>query len=40
MISCRFIAKKDKLHEDEASSIIIKELWKRLRETYKLRVVK
>ena len=40
MIACCFIAQKDKIHEDEASSIIIKELWKRLRETHRLRVVK
>jgi hypothetical protein len=38
--SCCFIAKRDKIHEDEATSIIIKELWKRLRETHKLRVIK
>lgn len=40
LTSCCFIAKKDKVSEDEASSIIVRELWKRLRETYKLRVVK
>jgi hypothetical protein len=40
MASCCFIAKRDKIHEDEASSIIIRELWKKLRETHKLRVVK
>jgi len=39
MTSCCFLAKKDKISEDEASSIIIRELWKRLRETHKLRVV-
>jgi hypothetical protein len=39
-ISCCFIAKRDKVSEYEASSIIIRELWKRLRESHKLRVVK
>jgi hypothetical protein len=40
MTSCRFFAKKEKVQEDEASSIIIVELWKRLRETHKLRIIK
>jgi hypothetical protein len=40
LTSCCFIAKKDKVSEDEASSVIVRELWKRLRETHKLRVVK
>jgi hypothetical protein len=40
MISCCFIAKRDKVSEDDASSIIIRELWKRLKESHKLRVVK
>jgi hypothetical protein len=40
MTSCCFFAKRDKVSEDEASSIIIRELWKRLRESHKLRVVK
>ncbi len=39
MASCCFFAKKEKVQEDEASSIIIDELWKRLRGTHKLRVV-
>jgi hypothetical protein len=39
MTSCRFFAKKENLHEDEACSIIIRELWKRLRKTHKLRIV-
>ena len=39
MTSCCFFAKKEKVHQDEASSIIIRELWKRLRETHKLRIV-
>jgi hypothetical protein len=37
--SCCFFAKKEKIQEDEASSIIIRELWKRLRESHKLRIV-
>ena len=40
MTSCCFIAGKASVDQDEASSIIIKELWKRLRETHKLRVIK
>ena len=40
MASCCGIAMTDKIHEDTASTIIIKELWKRLRETHRLRVVK
>ena len=39
MASCCFFAKKEKVQEDEASSIIIGELWKRLRKTHKLRIV-
>jgi hypothetical protein len=39
MTSCCFFAKRDKVSEDEASSIIIKELWKRLRETHRIRVI-
>ena len=38
--SCRTIAQTEKIHEDTASTIIIEELWKSLRETHKLRVVK
>lgn len=40
MESCRAVSGKDHIHEDEAAMIIIKELWKRLRETNSLRVVK
>jgi len=40
MASCCTIAEMDKIHEDTASSIIIEELWKTLKETHKLRVVK
>jgi len=39
MASCCTIAKMDKIHEDTASTIIIRELWKILRKTHKLRVV-
>jgi hypothetical protein len=39
MTSCCFFAKRDKVSEDGASSIIIKELWKRLRETHRIRVI-
>jgi hypothetical protein len=37
--SCRQEAKDKYLHWDEASRVIIKALWKRLRKTHKLRVV-
>ena len=40
LTACCFFAKRDKVSEDDASSIIIRELWKRLRDTHKLRVVK
>jgi len=39
MTSCCFISKRDKVQQEEASSIIIKELWKRLKETHRLRIV-
>jgi hypothetical protein len=38
--SCCFIAKKDNLSEDEAAFLIIRELWKKLRKSHKLRIVK
>lgn len=38
--SCSMIVKRINVHENEASAIIIRELWKQLRETHKLRVVK
>jgi hypothetical protein len=38
--SCRFVSKDKYLHWDEAASVIIRELWKRLIETHKLRVLK
>jgi len=37
--SCRFVSQDKYLHWDQASSVIIKELWKKLKETHKLRVV-
>jgi hypothetical protein len=40
MTSCRTIAKRDKIREGTASAIIIEELWEKLRQTHKLRVVK
>ncbi len=40
LTSCRFIAKRDKVSDDEASSIIIRELWKHLKDSHKLRIVK
>ena len=38
--SCREISRDKYLHWDQAASIIIRELWKKLRETHKIRVVK
>ncbi len=40
MKSCRTISKDETLTEADASTVIMKELWKNLRETHKLRVVK
>ena len=37
--SCRFLSQDKYLHWDQAPSVIIKELWKRLRETHRLRIV-
>ncbi len=38
--SCRFVTKNKKLNQDGASLTIIELLWKRLRKTHKIRVVK
>ncbi len=38
--SCRELTDDDNLSESDAAGIIIKELWKKLRETHKLRIVK
>jgi hypothetical protein len=38
--SCCFLAKKDHLSEDEAAFLIMTELWKKLRKSHKLRIVK
>ena len=38
--SCRQIAMDKYLHWDQASGVIIKELWERLKRTHKLKVVK
>lgn len=38
--SCREIARDKYLHWDQAASIIIRELWKKLQINHKLRVVK
>jgi len=38
--SCKFVAGKPDLHPGSASQVIIDQLWKKLRETHKLRVVK
>jgi hypothetical protein len=40
MQSCREILNKNKIQEDEASYIIIRELWRKLRRTHSLRIVK
>jgi hypothetical protein len=38
--SCRFVAKDQYLNWNQASAVIIQRLWKRLRQTYKLRILK
>jgi len=38
--SCASLVGQEIIHPDDASALIIKELWKKLRETYTLRVVK
>lgn len=40
MESCRFVTKNKKLNEDGACFAIIETLWKRLRKTHKIRVVR
>jgi hypothetical protein len=40
MRSCRSIAKIPMQHDEDAIGIIIEELWEKLRQTHKLRVVK
>ncbi|MBW1940519.1 MAG: putative molybdenum carrier protein [Deltaproteobacteria bacterium] len=40
MESCRLLSGNDGLNEDEAYSIIINELWKKLRETHTLKIIK
>jgi len=38
--NCRLLLKKDTVHGDEVSSLIIKELWEKLRKTHRLKVIK
>lgn len=38
--SCRLLSGNDAFHEEEAYSLIINELWKKLRETHMLKIVK
>ncbi len=40
MKSCMKLSKDEDLSREDASTVILKELWKKLRETHKLRVVK
>jgi hypothetical protein len=40
LASCRTISGNKNLHEDDASAVIIKELWRRLRESYAMRIVR
>jgi len=40
MKDCRFMAKGKAIDEDVAAELIIKEMWKKLRKTHTLRVVK
>ena len=37
---CRTVSMDQYLHPDQASSVIIRELWKRLRKTHRLRAIK
>ncbi len=37
--SCRFVSKDKYLHWDQASTVIIKTLWEKLKTTHKLRIV-
>jgi hypothetical protein len=38
--SCRYLSQDKFLHWDQAAGMIIKELWKQLKESHKLRIVK
>jgi hypothetical protein len=38
--SCQLVSGTEDLHPDDAAAVIIKELWKKLRETHSLRAVK
>ena len=40
MKSCMALSEDENSSREDASTVIMKELWKRLRETHKLRVVK
>jgi hypothetical protein len=40
MRSCYFLIKKKKISKGQAAEIIIRELWKRLRDSHKLRIIK
>ena len=40
MMSCRALVGGKDISEQEASSLIIRALWKRLRETHSLRIIK
>jgi len=40
LASCASLVGQEIIHPDDASALIIKELWKKLRETYTLRVVR
>ena len=38
--SCREILNKNDIHENDVSAVIIKELWKKLKRTHTLRIIK
>jgi hypothetical protein len=40
LTSCCYFVKRDKIDQDEASSIIIREAWKQLGKTHRLRIIK
>jgi len=38
--SCRFLSRENHLNEDDVTAFIIRELWQKLRNTHRLRVIK
>jgi hypothetical protein len=40
MDSCRLMSGQIQMHEDDAATVIIHELWKKLQKTHRLRIIK